>query len=104
VAKNILTVDPSSGKRKRSAIDADYIRSNVFDIGSGVQVVTVVFSSAVPTDSYAAVVTLQRLGLTTPQFQPVTITEKTVNGFTFRMNADSEDASYKANYITMPLI
>ena len=104
MAKNLLSVDSVTGERKQQAIDALYIRSNVFDIGSGVQVVTVAFTSAVPSVNYSVVCTLQRLGVTTPQFQPLTITDKTVNGFTVRWNANTEDASYKMNYIAMPLI
>lgn len=104
MAKNLLTVDSVTGQRKQKAIDSDYIRAGVTDIANGAQSVDVVFSSPVPTANYAVTPVLQRLGTTTPQFQPITITAKSESGFTARLNAITEDASYKLNWITMPLI
>lgn len=105
MARNILTRDSSASYRvKQVPIDALYIRSNVVTLSSGVATVTVTFTSNVPDASYTVNATLQNTSDTNVQYQPVTITGKTLSGFTAKWNANTDSANYVLNYQTMPIV
>lgn len=104
MARYIITRDSAANYRqKRVAIDTDYIRSGLASIASGVATVTVTFSSEVPSTNYSVSANLQSSDAS-PQFQPVTITEKTTEGFTAKWNANTDTANYVLNYQIMPIV
>jgi hypothetical protein len=74
-------------------------RSGNAAISSGLQQVTVVFSSPLPTANYVVIAEMENDVDANPQFQQVTVTNKTVNGFTAKWNADTDSANYTLSYI-----
>lgn len=104
MARNILTRNTTTGRNNLVGIDTDFIRAGVPTIGNGVATLTVTFSSAVPSTSYAVFAVMQNTTDANPQFQPVTVTAKTTSGFTVKWNANTDSANYLLNYHTMPLV
>jgi hypothetical protein len=76
-------------------------RSGTPTIGSGVSNLSVVFSSALASTSYAVTVTMENTTDANPQFQPVTVTAKSTTGFSVNWNAPTDSANYKLNYIAI---
>lgn len=101
--KNLFAVDSVTGKRKRTRIDANYIRSDLTTISVDATSVTVSFSSNVPdTEYHVPDLSFENTSGEEPDFQPIVVTNKTVSGFTAKWNAPVSSANYKLSWKTMP--
>jgi hypothetical protein len=61
----------------------------------------VTFATALPSTNYAVVCTWQNTTDPFPQYQPVSVTALTINGFTLSWNAPTDTANYSINWIVM---
>lgn len=62
----------------------------------------VTFSSTLGTTNYAVIAMMNNLVDANPQFQPITITNKSATGFTATWNAPTDSANYILEYIAVP--
>lgn len=77
-------------------------RSDCVSIADTAAMKVVTFSSSLPDTNYSVNATLFNSTDTSPQFQPVTITGKTVGGFTATFNAPVDSANYELCYNASP--
>lgn len=75
-------------------------RAGSYSVGNGNTSVTVVFSTPVANTNYSVTADFSNIVDANPQHQPVTITNKTVNGFTAKWNAPTDSGNYKLEYQT----
>lgn len=68
-------------------------------IGAGQTSVTVTFPSSLAGNGYIVNATMVDTTDPTPQFIPVTVTNKTANGFTATWNMATDTANYKLDYV-----
>jgi hypothetical protein len=104
LARNLLSNDTSTSRRKQTTIDALYIRSNVVSIGSGATSVTVTFSVALPDANYTISPSLKNVVDGSPQYQPLEIIAQSASAFTIGLNAATDSASYVLQYQTMGIV
>lgn len=71
-------------------------------ITSGTTSVTVTFATPQSNTSYIVLAQLVNITDSFPEFQPVTITNKTINGFTASWNAPVPTSHYALDYIVPP--
>lgn len=74
-------------------------RSGNDSISSGVSQTTITFSSPLPTSNYVVMAEMNNIVDASPQFQTIQVTNKTVNGFTVKWNANTDTANYTLAYI-----
>lgn len=74
-------------------------RSGNVSLGSGISQTTVVFSSPLPTSNYVVIAEMENSVDANPQFQTVTITNKTTSGFTAKWNSNTDSVNYSLSYI-----
>lgn len=95
--KLLLSDDTGSGRKKLGPA----LRVGQTPISNGTQTVTGTFSSDMPNTSYAIIIQMLNLSDPNPQYQPVTITSKTITGFTAKWNANVDSANYVLDYIAI---
>ncbi len=74
-------------------------RSGNDPIPSSVSQVTITFSSPMPSSNYVVMAEMNNIVDASPQFQTITVTNKTVNGFTAKWNANTDSSNYTLAYI-----
>lgn len=73
--------------------------NGVVSLSAGVTSVVVTFSAARGTPNYRLALSMENVVDTFPQYQPITITNKTVNGFTASWNVATDSANYRLGYL-----
>ena len=109
MAQKVVAWDDVTDRLKRTDKDpADITGGSAFraacaTVTNGTTSVTVTFSSVFADTSYSANATFENTTDTNPQFQPVTITNKTISGFTATWNAPVDSGNYLLCYSASPL-
>jgi hypothetical protein len=81
---------------------AEY-RANIVGIGNGDTSKVIAFSSAMPNVNYVPICMMFNSTDAGVEFQPITVTDKTVNGFTAKWNAPTSTGNYALAYIAMEM-
>lgn len=86
--------DSTNNRFKRSASSVADYRAGQQTVGSGATSVSVTFSSAIASTSYAPVCSWINTSDGSPQFQPIVITAFSTTGFTASWNVATDTANY----------
>lgn len=82
---------------------SEYLRTGIVPLTAGDSSKTIVFSSPVFDTNYVPIVTMTNVVDASPLFQPLTVTAKTLAGFTVSWNMPLDTNNYKLNYFTTGL-
>lgn len=98
---NINITQTGNNIKIDAVVVATVTRAATEALGNGVSSKVVTFSTPLASTNYAISAMLQNITDANPQFQPVTITAKTVNGFTATWNAPTDSANYSLEYMAL---
>ena len=100
VTDRLVRTDKDPADIMASAIP-DVVSSGSSAIAEGATSISVTYAGAFTNTSYALVVNLVNLIDSSPQFQPLAVTEITASGFTAKWNAPTDSANYMIDYIAV---
>lgn len=107
MGQKIIAYDDTEERMVRTGIDPDALsgsekRSGCESVTSGVATISVVYDTAFADTNYSLNVIWQNTVDSTPQFQPILITNKTTTGFTAIWNSNTDSANYELCYDAGP--